>query len=383
MKKITILGSTGSIGTQTLDVIRENPDRFQVEALTCRKNTALLAEQIREFHPRTVAVLDPEAAAMLSVSFPDVQVLSGTEGLVYAASQTDSDLVLNSLVGMSGLVPTFEAIRQHREIALANKETLVAGGSVIMQEAASRQVRILPVDSEHSAIYQSMLGYSRDSVKRILLTASGGPFRGMTPEQLKDVTLEQALAHPNWSMGKKITIDSATMMNKGFEIIEARWLFDIPADRIDVVIHPESIIHSMVEYEDHAVIAQLGLPDMRIPISFALNGAERLADQLPSLDLTTLGRLTFEAPDPETFRCLKLAGQALEAGGTYCTALNAANEVCVRAFLERRIGFPDIQHTLEEILDRHKPLAGKDLEEILSVDRLVRAETEAFLQKTS
>ena len=280
---------------------------------------------------------------------------------------------------MAGLEPTYHAIMSGRTIALANKETLVAGGALIMGEAAKKGVDILPVDSEHSAVFQSLEGYDRAQLKRIILTASGGPFRGKTKAELDNVTLEQALNHPRWKMGSKITIDSSTLMNKGFEVIEARWLFDTPASKIDVLVHPESIIHSMVEYEDRAVMAQLGLPDMKIPISLALNYPKRLPNSMPSLDLADIGRLTFEKPDMETFPCLKLAYDALEAGDTYCTALNAANEVCVAAFLGGKIRYRDISDTLARIMDMHIPSAEADLEEILRVDASVRSETSALL----
>ena len=379
MKKLAILGSTGSIGTQTLDIVRENPDKFEVTALTCGKNIKLLADQIREFSPSVVCVSDPDDAETLRESFPDIEVVSGRDGLVYVAGHAEYDIIENSLVGMAGLEPTYHAIMSGRTIALANKETLVAGGALIMGEAAKKGVDILPVDSEHSAVFQSLEGYDRAQLKRIILTASGGPFRGKTKAELDSVTLEQALNHPRWKMGSKITIDSSTLMNKGFEVIEARWLFDTPASKIDVLVHPESIIHSMVEYEDRAVMAQLGLPDMRIPISLALNYPKRLPNSMPSLDLADMGRLTFEKPDMETFPCLKLAYDALEAGDTYCTALNAANEVCVAAFLSGKIRYRDISDTLARIMDMHRPSAEADLEEILRIDGYVRKQTSDLL----
>ncbi len=379
MKKLAILGSTGSIGTQTLDIVREHPDKFKVTALTCGKNIKLLADQIREFSPSAVCVSDPDDAETLRESFPDIEVVSGRDGLVYVAGHAEYDIIENSLVGMAGLEPTYHAIMSGRTIALANKETLVAGGALIMGEAAKKGVDILPVDSEHSAVFQSLEGYDRAQLKRIILTASGGPFRGKTKAELDSVTLEQALNHPRWKMGSKITIDSSTLMNKGFEVIEARWLFDTPASKIDVLVHPESIIHSMVEYEDRAVMAQLGLPDMRIPISLALNYPKRLPNSMPSLDLADMGRLTFEKPDMETFPCLKLAYDALEAGDTYCTALNAANEVCVAAFLSGKIRYRDISDTLARIMDMHRPSAEADLEEILRIDGYVRKQTSDLL----
>ncbi len=381
MKKLAILGSTGSIGTQTLDIVRENPDKFEVAALTCGRNIKLLAEQIREFSPSVVCVSEAADADALRDAFPGLDAVSGREGLVYVAGQADYDIIENSLVGMAGLEPTYHAIMSGRTIALANKETLVAGGALIMKTAAEKGVQILPVDSEHSAVFQSLEGYDKAQLRRIILTASGGPFRGRKKSELDNVTLEQALNHPRWKMGSKITIDSSTLMNKGFEVIEARWLFDVPASKIDVLVHPESIIHSMVEYEDRAVMAQLGLPDMRIPISLALNYPARLPNSMPSLDLAEMGSLTFEKPDMETFTCLKLAYDALEAGDTYCTALNAANEVCVAAFLNGKIRYRDISDTLARIIDIHRPSAEVDLEEILRVDAAVREQTAGLLSE--
>lgn len=381
MKKIAILGSTGSIGTQTLDIVRENPDKFKISALTCGKNVRLLAEQIREFSPSVVCVSDKKDADELSKEFPGIELVYGREGLVYVAGQSDYDIIENSLVGMAGLEPTYHAIMSGRTIALANKETLVAGGSLIMHTAAENGVQILPVDSEHSAVFQSLEGYDKSQLRRIILTASGGPFRGKTKSELDDVTLEEALNHPKWKMGSKITIDSSTLMNKGFEVIEARWLFDVMPSRIDVIVHPESIVHSMVEYEDGAVMAQLGLPDMRIPISFALNYPERLPNNMQSLDFAELGSLSFEKPDMETFVCLRLAYDALNEGNTYCTALNAANEICVSAFLNGKICYRDISDTLLRIMDMHVPSAEADLDEILRVDSLVRKQTIELLGK--
>lgn len=380
MKNITILGSTGSIGTQTLDIVRENPDKFKISALTCGKNVKLLAEQLREFRPAAAVVSAETDVEALKNEFPDIDIRYGREGLVYAASQTEYDILVNSLVGMAGLEPTYHAINAGRTIALANKETLVAGGALIMGAAAEKNVEILPVDSEHSAVFQCLEGFKKSQVRKIILTASGGPFRGKTKEELENVTLEQALNHPRWKMGSKITIDSSTLMNKGFEVIEARWLFDVLPSKIDVVVHPESIVHSMVEYEDGAVMAQLGLPDMRIPISLALNYPDRLENSMPSLDLAKAASLTFEKPDMETFPCLRLAYDALDAGDTYCTALNAANEICVAAFLDGKINYSDISNTLQHIMDTHRPSAGADLDEILRVDAFVREQTEELLK---
>ncbi|MCI8284123.1 MAG: 1-deoxy-D-xylulose-5-phosphate reductoisomerase [Firmicutes bacterium] len=381
MKSISILGSTGSIGTQTLDIVRENPGLYRVEALSCGKNTALLAEQIREFKPKFAAVSDEAEAQKLAGVFPNVTFFSGESGLVSAVCEADCDMVVNALVGMVGLSPTYHALEKGKTVALANKETLVAGGSIIMDKAAEKGINILPIDSEHSAVFQCLQGYDRAQVSRIILTASGGPFRGKSFDELAEVTVEQALDHPNWNMGNKITIDSATMMNKGFEVIEARWLFDIPESRIDVVVHPESIIHSLVEYEDHAVMAQLGLPDMKIPISLALSYPKRLKNDMERLDLAAVGSLTFEKPNMDTFKCLKLAYDVLKAGGTYCTALNAANEVCVAAFLAGKIRFTAIQETLAEIIELHKSSEKADLQEVLRIDNETRKITGEILRR--
>ncbi len=378
MKNVTILGSTGSIGTQSLEVIEKFPKRFKVEALTCGRNIERMAQQIRRFEPSFVVTEREEDALALAHEFTSVEFGWGEEGLV-AAARTDCDIVLNSLMGMRGLAPTCAAIEAGHDIALANKETLVAGGAYVMELAARKSIKLLPVDSEHSAIFQALEGNQNRPIKKILLTASGGPFRGYTREQLENVTLSQALKHPNWSMGRKITIDSASMMNKGLEVIEARWLFDVPARDIEVYVHPQSIVHSAVEFMDNSVIAQLGTPDMRIPISLALGYPDRLENPLPELNLFDIGALTFEKPDLEVFQPLALAYDAIEAGGTYPLALNAANEVAVDAFLSEKIRFLDIQKTLKIILDDHKPLYNLDLEGILAVDRDVRRQTERVI----
>ena len=382
MKNISILGSTGSIGTQALKIIKENPEKYRVCALSCRSNTELLARQIEEFHPEYAVVFDQRDAERMAVSFAGsgTTFLYGKEGLVKIASDIDCDIVLNALVGMSGLEPTYNAVLQKKTVALANKETLVAGGALVMETAEKTGAVILPVDSEHSAIFQCLEGYDKSQAERIILTASGGPFRGKKAEELKTVTLAQALNHPRWKMGNKITIDSATLMNKGFEVIEARWLFDMAPQQIDVVVHPESIIHSMVEYCDGAVMAQLGLPDMAIPISLALEYPKRLSNRLERLDLKTVGALTFEAPDMETFRCLRFAYDALKAGDTYCAALNAANEAAVAAFLEGKIAFCAIQDCLDEVLQRHRPSKGADLDEIIRVDAWARETARNILE---
>lgn len=376
IKKIAILGSTGSIGTQALDVIKRNPERFQVTALTCGKNVELLSKQIDEFKPE-IAVCSGEADAMaLMKKHHGTKIYYGETGLVTVA-EADCDILLNSLMGMRGLVPTYHAIMAGHDIALANKETLVAGGQVVMDAVAAKGVRLLPVDSEHSAIFQCLEGNRDKQIKKILLTASGGPFRGWDMEKLKSVTPEMALQHPNWTMGKKITIDSATMMNKGLEMIEAKWLFGVDIKDIEVLVHPQSIMHSAVEFMDTSVIAQLGLPDMRIPISVALGYPERLDFEGADLNFfKEASKLTFERPDMEVFRCMKMAIKATEAGGSYPVAMNAANEVLVAAFLSKKIGFTDIADGIEEILDGHKSLAKPELDDITAIDRETREKVE-------
>lgn len=381
MKYMTVLGSTGSIGTQTLQIIRDNPSEYDVYALVCGMNRPLLAEQIREFRPSRAAILGETDAQALRDEFPDVEILSGAEGVREIAADPAADMVLNALVGIAGLVPSYYALQAGNTIALANKETLVCGGRLIMDLAEEKDIPILPVDSEHSAVFQCLQGFEESRIRRIILTASGGPFRGKTRSELAEMTAAQALKHPNWSMGNKVTIDSSTLMNKGFEVMEARWLFDMSPDRIDVVVHPESIIHSMVEYEDHAVMAQLGTPDMKVPISYAMGYPYRVANRMESLDFTKTGTLHFEEPDTDTFRCLKLAFEALKAGGTYCAALNAADEVMVAAFLRGRAGFLDIQDILGRVLEQHRPGNEKDLEAILRVDAETRVLTEKLLEE--
>jgi len=372
MKKVLILGSTGSIGTQALDIIRGNKDRFTVAGLTCRSRVDDLIAQMREFNPPVVCVGKAEDAKRIQAEFPGTEVLYGDAGLIEIAG-IDCDIVLNSLMGISGLAPTYVAISHGRDIALANKETLVAGGEIITSLVKEKGVKLLPVDSEHSAIFQCLEGNRGRAVKRILLTASGGPFRGRSLESLRDVTIEQALNHPKWSMGSKITIDSATMMNKGLEVIEARWLFDVPGERIDIHVHPQSIVHSMVEFEDTSVIAQMGLPDMRIPISLALGYPDRLPYSGDSLDFFTTGReLTFEKPDRSVFRCIDLAYQALSEGGSLPVTMNGANEELVAMFLAGEIGFLDIPETIEKVMNAQPKSRPQSVEEILAVDAEAR-----------
>ncbi len=374
MKKISLLGSTGSIGTQCLDIIRENKESYQTVVLTCGSNRELLSQQIDEFKPLLAVTADEEDALKLKKKHPKTEIMWGREGLICAA-EADCDMVVNALMGMRGMEPTYHAVMAGRDVALANKETLVAGGEVIMKTVSEKGIRLMPVDSEHSAIFQSLEGNRRRKINRILLTASGGPFRGYTEEQLKHVTLEQALNHPNWSMGRKITVDSATMMNKGLEVIEAKWLFDVDVRKIEILVHPQSILHSAVEFEDKSVIGQMGIPDMRIPISFALAYPDRLPSREEGIDFFgKASSLTFEKPNTDVFKCIRLAYEASEAGGTYPVVMNGANEVLVDLFLSGKIKFTDIQNNLERILDRHKPAYKLDLEGITEADRIARRE---------
>lgn len=372
MKDVGILGSTGSIGTQALSVIRENPDKFRVKVLSCNKNISLLKEQIKEFKPEAVAVFDEESGGVLKKELPGHEILTGYKGLCDVAAFGNYQLLLNGLMGMIGLEPTYRAIEAGKNIALANKETLVAGGKLIMEFAAERDVDIIPVDSEHSAIFQCMAAAEKNKVKSIILTASGGPFLGKKLDELKSVRMEEALNHPNWSMGKKISIDSATFMNKGLEVIEARWLFDLDAERIRVVVHPESIIHSMIEFEDNAVLAQLGKPDMKVPIAFGMSWPDRIKNDMGSLDFAKISKLTFREPDRETFRCLDYAYEALKIGKSATCVLNAANEVLVDKFIKGEIEFPDIQKMLGEIMDTWNFEQAENLEDILELDKEVR-----------
>lgn len=378
MKKITILGSTGSIGTQTLDVVRKNKDKFQVIAISANSSIDLLLEQILEFNPKYVAVYNEESANKLKEMIPnniDIQVLSSMDGLVKICELEEVDTVLTAVVGMIGLVPTMAAIKAKKTIALANKETLVTAGEIVMREAKKNNVEILPVDSEHSAIFQCLNGERKKDIEKIILTASGGPFRGKTKEELINVTKNEALKHPNWDMGRKISIDSSTLMNKGLEVIEAKWLFDVDVEDIDVVVHPQSIIHSMVSFRDSSVMAQLGCPDMRLPIEYALTYPKRSKTDFERLDLAKIATLTFEKPDMKTFPCLELAFRALKLGGTYPAVLNSANEVLVNEFLNDKIGFYDIPYYIEKSLDNHKSINNPTLEDILEVDK----ETRIFL----
>jgi 1-deoxy-D-xylulose-5-phosphate reductoisomerase len=375
MKRIVILGSTGSIGTNTLDIISKFPEKFRAVGLTACNNVDKLEEQVRTFSPAVVAMAEPAAAERLRARCKDLKttILNGTDGLMQAATLAEADLVISAIVGGAGLVPTLAAIKAGKFIALANKEPMVMAGRLMQEEARKHGVRIFPVDSEHSALFQSMEGHRVKDIRRLILTASGGPLWNLTKEQLRDVTVEQALQHPNWKMGDKITIDSATLMNKGLEVVEARWLFDIPSSKIEVVVHRESIIHSLVEYADRSVIAQLGLPDMRTPIAYAMNYPERVPLDLPSLNLAQIGTLTFFNPDHDRFPCLKLGYEALRVGGTMPAAMNAANEVAVQAFLDRRIGFLGIAETIRRTMDAHKPVEVSTIEDALHTDAWARA----------
>ncbi len=370
MKKIAILGSTGSIGTQTLEVVRNNGD-IEVVALAAGNNIRLLEEQIREFHPHLAAVWTEEKAKELrdNIRDLDVRVTSGMEGLLEVAETSDSEMLVTAIVGMIGIRPTIAAMKAGKDIALANKETLVTAGHIIMPLAQECNVSILPVDSEHSAIFQSLQGGQRSALHKILLTASGGPFRGKTKEDLKQIRVEDALKHPNWSMGRKITIDSSTMVNKGLEVIEAKWLFGVSVDQVEVVVQPQSIIHSMVEYEDGAVIAQLGTPDMKLPIQYALYYPERRFLPGDRLDFGTLSQITFEKPDMETFYGLKLAYEAGKKGGSLPTVLNAANERAVALFLDRKIAYLQIPEIIQDCMEHHKNIPDPSVEEILATEQ--------------
>ena len=370
MKNIAILGSTGSIGTQTLDVARKNED-LRVVAVSAGKSVEKLEEQIREFHPILAAVWDEKAARDLKtrIADTDTKVVSGMEGLLELASMPESDILVTAIVGMIGIRPTMEGIRAGKDIALANKETLVTAGHLIMPMAREYGVSILPVDSEHSAIFQAIHGEENKEIHKLLITASGGPFRGRTTEELRNVTVADTLKHPNWVMGRKITVDSATLVNKGLEVMEARWLFDVDLDHIQVVVQPQSIIHSMVEFKDGAIMAQLGTPDMRLPIQYALYYPHRRYLDGDRLDFTKLREITFEVPDMDTFRGLPMAIQASREGGSMPTVFNAANELAVKKFLEEKIGFLDIYEIIAQSMERHKKIAHPDLDEILSVEQ--------------
>jgi 1-deoxy-D-xylulose-5-phosphate reductoisomerase len=383
VKNISILGSTGSIGRQTLEVISRFPERFRVVGLAAGKNINLLKEQALKFKPKVVSVRDERDALILAKELPSktIEIFCGETGAEAVASHPEADLVVSAMVGAAGLKPTLSAIKSGKNIALANKEALVMAGSILMKEAEIKGVTILPVDSEHSALFQALSGNRKEFVKRLILTASGGPFLKTPTEKLGDVTIEVALDHPTWKMGKKITIDSATLMNKGFEVIEAKWLFGIPPERISVWIHPQSIVHSMVEFIDGSIIAQMSVPDMRIPISFALSYPERIPIDGKEISPSTFGELTFEDAGFDKFPALCLAYRAVEEGGTMTAVMNAANEIAVEAFLKGRLKFIEIVKVVKEVMELHKTLPGDTLEEILEIDAWTRKTAESMINR--
>lgn len=376
MQEILVLGSTGSIGRQALQVVESYPDRFRVVGLAAGSQSGLLEEQVRKFKPAYAALADKEKAASLRERLRDLDtvVLVGSEGLKEIAARAQYDLLLAAIVGFSGLLPTLEAIRRGKTIALANKETLVAAGEIVMPLAKEKGARIIPVDSEHSAIFQCLQGEKREDIARLLLTASGGPFWGMKKEELQGISPERALKHPRWQMGKKITIDSATLMNKGLEVIEAHWLFGVGYDQIQALIHPQSIVHSIVEFVDGSQIAQLGLPDMTLPIQYAFSYPKRWPRQEKPLELARVGTLTFDAPDGEAFPCLPLAYTAGRRGGTMPAVMNAANEVAVAAFLEKSVDFSSIPHIIEQVMSKHTVITEPGIADILEADSWARQE---------
>lgn len=384
MKNICILGSTGSIGNTAIDILKENPEEYRLIALGAGRNIELLRAQIEELKPRFAAVVNSELAGKLRASLAnrlETEIVAGPDGYIEIATLSEVDLVVAAMSGASGLVPTYSAIRSGKDIALANKETLVAAGSLLMKESRDRNVRIFPIDSEHSAIQQSIQGHNREDLKRIVLTGSGGPFKDYTLEMLATVTPEKALQHPKWKMGKKITIDSATMMNKGLEAIEAKWLFDVDMDQIDIILHPETIIHSMVEYVDGSIIAQLALPNMRLPISYALSYPRHRKGQLPSVDFLEIGHLSFEKPDTKRFRCLDLALEAGYIGQSMPAVLSGANEIAVKAFLDGKITFLEIPRLIEKTMEQHELHPIDSIDRALEADQWARARATLILDK--
>lgn len=381
MKGVSILGSTGSIGVQTLEVISQFPEKFKVLGLSAGRNVELLAEQIKKYRPKIVSIQNADDAMRLKslTARYGVDVLHSEDGAISVAKADGTDIVVSAMVGASGLRPTIEAIRAGKDVALANKEVLVIAGSIVTNETIERGVKLIPIDSEHSAIFQVIRLGKRDTVRRVILTASGGPFRNKDKAEMQGVTVEEALAHPTWKMGAKITIDSATMMNKGFEMIEARWLFSLSPEEIDVWIHPQSIVHSMVEYIDGSYIAQLGLPDMKIPIAYALSYPERFDLKRPAMTPADFSNLTFEEPDYDKYPALRLARTAMKEAGTMPAVLNAANEVAVDAFLNRRISFIRIPEVVERVMDKHDVKHGNELEDILECDLWARRESKQLI----
>jgi 1-deoxy-D-xylulose-5-phosphate reductoisomerase len=382
MKRLTILGSTGSIGRSSLDVVARNMQDFRVVALSAGKNIDLLEKQIKTFSPDVVAVADESTASALRKRVNGLRVLSGVEGINGVASYELSDFVISSIVGAAGLLPTMAAIRAGKTVGLANKEALVMAGEIVMAEARKRGVKIIPVDSEHSAVFQCIEGHKRAGIRRIILTASGGPFAGKKKSELKDITVKDALNHPNWSMGKKISIDSATLMNKGLEVIEACWLFDMPPEKVSVLVHPQSIVHSLVEFIDRSCLAQMSMPDMRGPIAYALSYPDRIGDPIAPLELDAIGSLTFHKPDHETFPCLSYAYDAIKAGGTMPCVLNASNEAAVNAFLGGRIGFDGISSVVRKTVDSHKRGPIATLEDVMDADRWSRETAEKCIKES-
>ncbi len=380
MKTLSILGSTGSIGTQTLEIVKKYPKEFNVACLTTNRNILLMKEQVEKFSPEFVAVMDKEKADELK-AMVDVDVVSGINGLVKAATFSGAETVVTALVGSAGVLPTINAINAGKDIALANKETLVTAGEIVMDAAKKKQARIMPVDSEHSAIFQCIVGEEREEVERIILTCSGGPFQDYSTERISNATVKEALSHPTWKMGGKITIDSATLVNKGFEVIEARWLYDIDYDHIDVVIHPQSIIHSMVEFRDRSMKAQLGIPDMKLPILYALSYPKRFSSELPRMSFGKKLNLAFSPPDTSKFPCLSYAYEAGRSGGVMPAIMNAANEVAVDYFLKAKIPFVMIQKTIRQMMDSFKNISKPDIDEIMETDSMVKEESIKFLEK--
>ncbi len=372
MKNISILGSTGSIGRQALEIIRQNRDKFNVVALTCNRNIELLRKQVDEFKPLAVAVMDKEKADQLDL---DIPIYKGIEGIMKIATLQEANMILNSLVGSIGVIPTIKAIENLKDVALANKESLVTAGKIIMEKLGRHKTRLLPIDSEHSAILQCIRGEDLKDINRIILTCSGGPFINKTKEELENVKAEDALKHPTWNMGAKITIDSATLMNKGLEVIEAHWLFGLDYDKIDVVIHPQSIVHSLVEFKDKSVLAQLGLPDMKLPIQYALSFPKRITNTLEKLDLTNIGKLEFGKPDFELFPCLPMAYEAGIKSGTLPVIMNAANEIAVEYFLQNKIKFLDIPKIIKYEINKFPYIKNPSLTEIIELDKKVKEKT--------
>jgi len=383
MKRLAILGSTGSIGVNTLDIVRQFPERFEVVSLSAGLNIQLLKQQILQFRPKVVSVLNEELSEALQreLSEGSVEIVHGVEGLIQVATHPEVDQVVSAIVGAVGLIPTLSAIKTGKAIALANKEPLVMAGKIVIEEAKRNNAPLLPVDSEHSAIFQALLGHRKEDVHRLILTASGGPFLNLPLSRLQEVTVREALNHPRWEMGKKITIDSASLMNKGLEVIEAHWLFDIPVEKIVVQIHPQSVVHSMVEYIDGSIVAQMGITDMRIPISYALSFPQRLPLNLPPLDLPQSGALTFSPPDIEKFPCLLLAYQSIKIGETMPAILNAANEVAANAFLEGSLKFTEIPLLLQRVMEEHEVKRVQTIEDILRADHWARERAKAILSE--